>query len=78
MIKVRIRVSGETGDFTVVVCAESLRKAEQTAKAGCPGSTVSIVFPIESDCFFVSDPHHGGHVGLETSEEQVEAGGRLS
>ena len=71
MIKVRIRVSGETGDFAVVVCAESLRKAEQTAKAGYPGSSVSIVFPIESDCFFVSSPHRGGHVGLETSEELV-------
>lgn len=78
MIKVRVQVSNEGSGFSVMVCAESLRKAEQTAKAGYPDSTVSIVFPIESDCFFVSGPHHGGHVGLETSEALVEAGERLS
>ena len=78
MIKVRVQVSNEGSGFSVMVCAESIQKAEQTAKAGYPGSTVSIVFPIESHCFFVSGSHHGGHVGLETSEELVEAGGRPS
>ena len=73
MIKVRVQVSNEGSGFSVMVCAESLRKAEQTTKAGYPGSTVSIVFPIESDYFFVSGPHHDGHVGLENSEDAGEA-----
>lgn len=74
MIKVRVQVSNEGGSFSVVVYAESLKKAEQSAKVRYPGSSVSIAFPIEPDCFFANGPHYGGHAGLETSEELVEAG----
>ena len=44
MIRARVRVANEGGSFTIVVCAESLREIEQTAKARYPGSTVRIAF----------------------------------
>lgn len=68
MIEVRIRVSGETGDFAVVVCAESLQRAMQCAKERYPGSAVEIAFPIEPDYFFVGDTHRGEFVDLEVKE----------
>jgi hypothetical protein len=49
MIGVRVRVANEDGSFTVVVCAESLRAVEQTAKARYPEGTVRIAFPIEPE-----------------------------
>jgi hypothetical protein len=68
MIGVRVRVANEGGSFTIVVCAESLREVEQTAKIRYPGSTVRIAFPIEPECFFAGAPHTGVHVGLEAME----------
>jgi len=68
MIGARVRVVNENGSFTTVVSAESLREIEQTAKIRYPGSTVSIAFPIEPECFFASGPHTGAHTGLEAME----------
>ena len=68
MIKVRIRVSGEAGDFAVVVCAENLQRAAQSVKECYPGSAVEITFPIEPEQFFIGDPHHDEHVDLEEEE----------
>jgi len=68
MIGARVRVVNEGSSFTIVVCAESLREVEQTAKARNPESTVRIVFPIEPECFFASGPHTGAHAGLEAME----------
>jgi hypothetical protein len=59
MIGARVRVVNEGGSFTIVVCAESLREIEQTAKIRYPGSTVRIAFPIEPACFFAGGPHTG-------------------
>jgi hypothetical protein len=59
MIGARVRVANEGGSFTLVVCAESLREIEQTAKIRYPGSTVRIAFPIEPECFFAGDPESG-------------------
>ncbi len=59
MIKVRIRVSSETRDFAIVVCAESLQQAAQSVSECYPDSAVEIAFPIEPDQFFARDPHHG-------------------
>ena len=56
MIKVRIRVSSETRDFAVVVCAENLQRAAQSVKQCCPGSAVEIEFPIDPEQFFAGDP----------------------
>jgi hypothetical protein len=42
MIRARVRVVNGGGSFTIVVCAESLREIEQTAKARYPKSTVRI------------------------------------
>jgi hypothetical protein len=68
MIGARVRVVNEGGSFTVVVCAESLREVEQTAKARYPESTVKIAFPIEPEWFFAGGPHTGAHTGLEAME----------
>jgi hypothetical protein len=56
MIGPRVRVANEGGSFTIVVYAESLREAEQTAKTRYPKSTVRIAFPIEPECFFAGGP----------------------
>ena len=68
MIGARVRVVNEGGSFTIVVCAESLREVEQTAKARYPGSAVKIAFPIEPECFFDGGPHIGARTGLEAME----------
>jgi hypothetical protein len=68
MIGARVRVVNEDGSFTIVVCAESLREIEQTAKVRYPGSAVKIAFPIEPECFFAGGPNTGAHTGLEAME----------
>ena len=68
MIGARVQVANEGGSFTIVVCAESLREVEQTAKAHYPKSTVRIVFPIEPECFFAGGPHTGARASLEAME----------
>jgi hypothetical protein len=68
MIGARVRVANEGGSFTTVVCAESLREVEQTAKARYPGSTVRIAFPIEPEYFFAGGPYTGARAGLEAIE----------
>jgi hypothetical protein len=65
VIGARVRVVNKGGSFTIVVCAESLREVEQTAKARYPKSTVRIAFPIEPEWFFAGGPHTGAHTGLE-------------
>jgi hypothetical protein len=72
MIGARVRVVNEGGSFTIVVCAQSLREIEQTAKACYPGSSVRITFPIEPEWFFAGGPHTGAHSGLEAMEELTE------
>jgi hypothetical protein len=72
MIGARVRVVSGDGSFTVVVCAESLREIEQTAKMRYPGSTVRITFPIEPEWFFAGGPHTGAHIRLETMEGLTE------
>ena len=68
MIGARVRVVSEDGSFTIVVCAESLREIEQTAKMRYPGSSVRIAFPIEPEYFFASGPHTGALTHLEAME----------
>ncbi len=68
MIGARVQVANEGGGFTIVVCAESLREVEQTAKARYPGSTVRIAFPIEPEYFFAGGPYTGARAGLEAIE----------
>jgi hypothetical protein len=68
MIGARVRVANEGGSFTIVVCAESLREVEQTAKARYPGSSVRIAFPIEPECFFAGALRTGARAGLEAME----------
>jgi hypothetical protein len=68
MIGARVRVVNEDGSVTAVVCAESLREVEQTAKARYPGSTVRIAFPIEPEYFFAGSPDTGARAGIEAME----------
>ena len=69
MIRARVRVDNEYGGFTILVCAESLRKAERTAKIRYPGSAVRIAFPLEPEYFFVDGNRNGSYSGLDTAEE---------
>jgi hypothetical protein len=68
MKKVRVKVSGEAGSFAAVVCAGSLRQAEQIVKERYPESAVGIAFPIEPDYFFVEGSHHDRYAGLLATE----------
>jgi hypothetical protein len=69
MIRARVRVDNEDGDFTILVSAESLQKAERTAKIRYPGSAVRIAFPLEPEYFFVGGNRNGSYSGLDTTEE---------
>jgi|SRR5215211_4128272 hypothetical protein len=68
MIGARVRVVNEGSSFTIVVCAESLREVERTAKARYPKSTVRIAFPIEPEWFLGGGLHTGTHTGFEAIE----------
>ena len=58
MIKVRVEVSNGARSDVVIVCAESLQKAERAAKARHPdNAAVRIIFPIEPDDFFADGPY---------------------
>ena len=71
MIWARVRVNNEGGSFTILVCAESLRPAERTAKTRYPESTVRIAFPLEPESFFVDVPHTSGYACLDATEELI-------
>jgi hypothetical protein len=68
MIGARVRVVNESGSFTIVIYAESLREVEQTAKIRYPKSTARIAFPIEPECYFAGGPNTGTRAGLEAME----------
>ena len=68
MIGARIRVDDAEGSFTILVYAESLRKAERTVKTRYPDSTVSIAFPLEPECYFGGGPPAEGNADLDASE----------
>jgi hypothetical protein len=72
MIRAWVRVDNEGDSFTILVCAESLQKAERTAKARYPESTVRIAFPIEPELFFGGGPYTGAHTGLEAMEGLID------
>jgi hypothetical protein len=68
MIKVRVKVSGKAGSFAVVVCARSLRQAEQIVQKRYPESAVGIAFPIEPDHFFIEGSHHVWYADVVVTE----------
>jgi len=71
MIRARVRVDNEGNSFTILVCAESLQKAERTAKARYPESTVKITFPLEPESFFVDGPHASVTAGLDATDDLI-------
>jgi hypothetical protein len=77
MKEVRVEISHKSGSFTVMVRAESIRQAARTMKALYPNSSVEIVFPIDPDGFFVSEPCHGGYIFPETAEAAGEPGANV-
>jgi hypothetical protein len=69
MIKVRVKVSGKAGSYAVLVCAWSLRQAEQIVQERYPESAVGIAFPIEPDHFFIEGSHHVRYADVVVTEE---------
>jgi hypothetical protein len=67
-IKVWVKVSGEAGSLAVVVCARSLRQAEQIVQERYLESAVGIALPIEPDHFFVEGSRHGRYAGRVATE----------
>jgi hypothetical protein len=56
MVKVSVEVRSGTARFRVSVQAQSIRKALDMVGARYPGGEVRVVFPIESESFFVDAP----------------------
>jgi hypothetical protein len=69
MIRARVRVDNGDDSFTILLCAESLLKAERTAQTRYPESTVRIAFPLEPEYFFVNGNRNGSYTDLDTTEE---------
>lgn len=63
MIKVSLDVHEGTAPFRVAAQAESISTAVSIVKRRCPGRQVRVVFPIDSDEFFIEDPE-----GIEAGE----------
>jgi hypothetical protein len=53
MIKVSIEVKSGAARFEVAVQAESIQRAMEIAKRNHPGNECRLVFPIDSEGFFV-------------------------
>ncbi len=58
MIRVSIEVVGGSGTdhLSLLVRAESIRRAVSTVKGLYPGADVRVAYPIEPETFFVRDP----------------------
>jgi hypothetical protein len=56
MIKVSLEVHEGTVPFRVAAQAESISTAVSIVKGRYPGREVRVVFPIDSDEFFIEDP----------------------
>ena len=56
MIKVSVKVGGDSTHFSVTVRAESIRRAVGIVEALYPGGDVRVVHPIDSEGFFVKEP----------------------
>jgi hypothetical protein len=56
MIKVSVEVSSGTARFRVSVQAQSIRRALGMVESRYPHGEVRLVFPIEPEGFFVSEP----------------------
>jgi hypothetical protein len=55
MIKVIMEVGTYATRLTVSVVAESIIEAVSTAKEAFPGKEIQVVFPVDSEEFFVGD-----------------------
>jgi hypothetical protein len=56
MIKVALEVREGTAPFRVTVQAENIGQAVGTVKEHYPGHEVRVVFPIDSEEFFIEGP----------------------
>lgn len=59
MIRVRIEVDRGEARSTLSVRAESILRALEVAGEKHPDCTLSVVFPLDPDTFFVSDDFSG-------------------
>ena len=55
MIRISLRVSGDTRRFDVTVRASDIAEAVNLTKARYPGEDVRVEFPIHPEHFFVQD-----------------------
>jgi hypothetical protein len=55
MIRVSIEVNDETGCFSVLVHAETIRSAVRSVADQYPGYAVKVRFPLDPKMFFVED-----------------------
>jgi hypothetical protein len=70
MIRVSVEICSGAARFRAAVWAESIERALSLVKAHYPGGEARVVFPIESEAFFVDGAvPSSGVVHLETPEE---------
>lgn len=60
MIRIFVEVTEEAAPLRVEVRAESIGQAVATIEELHPGRMVEVVFPIDSEKFFVNDPREAG------------------
>lgn len=64
MIRVRIAVERGEARSTLSVRAESIPRALEVAGEQNPDCTLSVVFPLDPDTFFVSDDFSGAETEI--------------
>ena len=59
MINVLVQVRGDAAYFEISIRADSITEALNIAEARYPGGEPRLVYPIEPEAFFVSEPIRG-------------------
>ena len=70
MIKVSLEVHEGTSPFRVTVQAASINQAVISMKERYPGHEVRVVFPIDSEEFFIEGPQK---IGADESRQPLQA-----
>jgi hypothetical protein len=86
MIKVSLEVHEGAAPYRIVAQAENISQAVSIVKRRYPDHEVRVVFPIDSEEFFIEDPERIGagesiaapSCGLDRDEAGVKAGKALS
>ncbi len=73
MIRVCVEVDAGTAPERVAVQAESIHQAVSTVRGRYPGSEVRVVFPIDSEEFFIEGPQRADENGEPLRDPFTEA-----